>query len=199
MLPHFLNRSGGPQWLIAGLGNPGIKYEQTRHNAGFLLLDLLAGQQHIRVDRMKNRALIGDGEIGGVRCLLVKPQTFMNDSGMAVGPLAAFYKIPPERVLILSDDISLTPGRLRIRRSGSDGGHNGLKSVILYLNSEDFPRLKLGIGAKPHPEMELADWVLSKFSDAERKTLQEALEKAAQAVPLIVAGKIDEAMNLYNS
>lgn len=192
-------KKGAPAFLIAGLGNPGEKYEATRHNAGFLALDAISAAYGARVDRLRFRALTGEAEIGGERCLLVKPQTFMNDSGIAIEQAASFYKIPPERVLILFDDISLNPGQTRIRRKGSDGGHNGMKSIIACLNSEAFPRIKLGVGAKPHPAYDLAKWVLSKFTPAERKALEEACGHACAAAELIVRGEIDQAMNQYNS
>lgn len=194
-----LLRRGAPQYLIVGLGNPGPKYACTRHNAGFMALDALAEKCGVNVTRVKFHALVGEAEIGGVKCLLMKPQTFMNESGTAVQAAADYYKIPPERVIVVFDDISLDPGRLRIRRKGSDGGHNGIKSIIACLDSEQFPRIKLGVGAKPHPGYNLADWVLSRFPEAERKALGEACENACAAAELIVAGRIDEAMNRYNS
>lgn len=194
-----LLRRGAPQYLIAGLGNPGPKYAGTRHNAGFMAVDALAGQCGVAVNRVRFHALVGEAEIAEVRCLLMKPQTFMNESGAAVQAAADFYKIPPEKVIILFDDISLEPGRLRIRRKGSDGGHNGIKSIIACLDSEAFPRIKLGVGRKPHPDYDLADWVLSRFPDGEKKKLNEACANACAAVALMVRGQTDEAMNRYNS
>lgn len=191
--------SGAPEYLIAGLGNPGPKYEYTRHNAGFLCIDLLAQQLSVKIDRIKFKSIVADVAIEGRRCLLMKPQTFMNNSGEAVRDAANFYKIPPEHVIILFDDISLPPGKLRIRRKGSDGGHNGIKSIIYLLNSDQFPRVKLGVGAKPHPDYDLADWVLSPFQKDELPRMKEALEKACEAVRLIVQDDMDHAMNLYNS
>lgn len=191
--------SGAPEYLIAGLGNPGPKYEYTRHNAGFLCIDLLAQQLSVKIDRIKFKSIVADVVIEGRRCLLMKPQTFMNNSGEAVRDAANFYKIPPEHVIILFDDISLPPGKLRIRRKGSDGGHNGIKSIIYLLNSDQFPRVKLGVGAKPHPDCDLADWVLSPFQKDELPRMKEAMEKACEAVRLIVQDDMDHAMNLYNS
>lgn len=191
--------SGAPEYLIAGLGNPGPKYEYTRHNAGFLCIDLLAQQLGAKIDRIKFKSIVADVVIESRRCLLMKPQTFMNNSGEAVRDAANFYKIPPEHVIILFDDISLPPGKLRIRRKGSDGGHNGIKSIIYLLNSDQFPRVKLGVGAKPHPDYDLADWVLSPFQKDELPRMKEAMEKACEAVRLIVQDDMDHAMNLYNS
>lgn len=191
--------SGAPEYLIAGLGNPGPKYEYTRHNAGFLCIDLLAQQLGVKIDRIKFKSIVADVAIEGRRCLLMKPQTFMNNSGEAVRDAANFYKILPEHVIILFDDISLPPGKLRIRRKGSDGGHNGIKSIIYLLNSDQFPRVKLGVGAKPHPDYDLADWVLSPFQKDELPRMKEAMEKACEAVRLIVQDDMDHAMNLYNS
>ena len=186
-------------WLIVGLGNPGKKYEFTRHNAGFLCLDYFAQQQHVKIDRLKFKSLLGEVRISGKRCLLMKPQTFMNLSGEAVRDAAAFYKIEPERILVLFDDVSLDPGRLRIRRKGTDGGHNGIKNIIYHLGSDDFPRIKIGIGAKPHEDYDLADWVTSPFSKEELNTLRTVAERCADAIDLIVNDAIDEAMSRYNS
>lgn len=191
--------AGPPEYLIAGLGNPGPKYEYTRHNAGFLCVDLLAQQLGVKIDRIKFKSVTAAAQVEGHSCLLMKPQTFMNNSGEAIRDAAHFYKIPPERIIILFDDISLPPGRLRIRRKGSDGGHNGLKSILYHLNSDQFPRVKLGVGAKPHPDYDLADWVLSSFRKEELPLMKEAMEKACEAVRLIVQGQTDRAMNLYNS
>lgn len=187
-----------PEYLIAGLGNPGREYEHTRHNAGFLFLDALAERMHTPVTRLKFQSLSADGELAGQRCLLLKPQTFMNHSGQAVREAAAFYKIPPERILVVYDDISLAPGMLRIRRKGSDGGHNGIKSILYHLESDQFPRIKLGVGQKPHPDYDLAAWVLSRFDDGDRALLNQAIERACDAAECIVTGRIDEAMNRYS-
>lgn len=186
-------------FLIVGLGNPGREYEQTRHNAGFVVLDMLAQELSCTLKQLKWKALVGDCRIGAARCLLMKPQTFMNNSGESVRECAAFYHIPPENIVVIYDDISLDVGKLRIRRKGSDGGHNGIKSIIYLLGSDQFPRVKVGVGQKPHPDYDLAAWVLGRFSAAEEKTLQQTLPKAAEAVALITAGKTEEAMNHFNA
>ena len=186
-------------WLVVGLGNPGRKYEGTRHNAGFMAADALAEKLDIRVERVKFHALIGDGMCGGKRILLAKPQTFMNLSGQSVDEIMTFYKIPPERLLVMCDDISLEPGKLRIRRKGSHGGQNGMRNIIDMVETSDFCRIKLGVGAKPHPDYSLADWVLSHFTANELKEMQQSARNAAEAVELIVNGDIDRAMNLYNA
>ena len=170
--------SGPPEFIIVGLGNPGKQYELTRHNAGFLFADLLADKNGVKINKIQFKAVTASLTLGGVKCLLMKPQTFMNNSGEAVRQAASFYKIPPERILVVFDDISLPCGRLRIRRKGSDGGHNGIKSIIYHLNSDAFPRVKLGVGEKPHPDYDLADWVLSQFKKDELALLREAAEKA---------------------
>lgn len=191
--------SGAPEFLIIGLGNPGNKYAFTRHNAGFLCLDMLSHKLGFRIDRLKFKSLICDTKVGNHRCIVMKPQTFMNNSGEAVRECAAFYKIPPEKVLVIYDDISLDVGKLRIRRKGTDGGHNGIKSIIYHLNSDQFPRIKIGCGKKPHPDYDLADWVLSEFKKDEQKALEPALENACNAIELLLDNNIDKAMNLYNS
>lgn len=191
-------KKSGPAWLIAGLGNPGIQYENTRHNAGFIAMDALCRDCGVTLRRLKWRAYTETVEIAGQKCLLMKPQTYMNNSGESVAAAADFYKIPPEKIVVFSDDISLDPGRLRIRRKGSAGGHNGLKSIIELTGSEDFVRLKIGVGKKPAYMDDLADWVLSRFTPDEQKLVEEAGEHAAAAAKLIVAGQIDRAMNLYN-
>ena len=193
------SQSGPFDYMIVGLGNPGKKYEFTKHNAGFLCVDLLAQQLGVKIDRLKFKSLMGDVKINSKRCLLLKPQTFMNLSGEAVREASQFYNIPPERIIVIFDDISLEPGRLRIRRKGSDGGHNGIKSIIYQLQSDAFPRIKLGIGAKPNPDFDLADWVLEPFTNEALKALRTAADNACEAVGLMVDGKIDEAMSRYNS
>ena len=190
---------GSFDYMIVGLGNPGKQYETTRHNAGFICLDLLSEKHGIKVNKLKFKSLMGDGRIGGVRCLLLKPQTFMNLSGEAVREAADFYKIPPERIIVICDDISLEPGKIRIRRKGSAGGQNGLKNIILHLNGDNFPRIKVGIGAKPNPEYDLADWVLSHFSKDEAKLIKDAAEKVIGATKYMVKDNIDKAMSDYNS
>lgn len=194
----FGKKSGAYDYIIAGLGNPGAKYEMTRHNAGFLAIDMLAMKQNKEIKRLKFHAFTCDAEIEGKKCLLMKPQTFMNNSGEAIGEAAKFYKIPPQNIIVLSDDISLDVGKIRIRRKGSAGGHNGLKSIIAHLGSEDFPRVKIGVGKKPNAYMDLADWVLGRFPKELEPQLKEALENADGAISLIVQDKFDRAMNLYN-
>ena len=194
----FSSPSGSPEFIIVGLGNPGKEYEYTRHNAGFLTLDRLAVVQNTDIKKLKYKALIGDTIINGHRCLLVKPQTFMNNSGEAVREISAFYKIPPEKIIVIFDDISLPCGKLRIRRKGTDGGHNGIKSIIYHLNSDNFPRIKVGIGAKPHPDYNLADWVLSTFSKSDMEELMKAIQKAVDVLPDMLDGNIDRAMNKAN-
>lgn len=190
--------SGSPEFMVVGLGNPGRDYEMTRHNAGFLTLDHIAAEENIEIKKLKYKALIGDTVISGHRCLLVKPQTFMNNSGEAVREISQFYKIPPEKIIVIFDDISLPCGKLRIRRKGTDGGHNGIKSIIYHLNSDNFPRIKIGVGAKPHPDYNLADWVLSSFKKDEMEELKKAITKATEVLPFMLDGEIDKAMNKAN-
>lgn len=194
----FFNNSSY-DYIVAGLGNPGAKYEMTRHNAGFLAMDLLAITKNTDIKRLKHHALVADMQIGGKHCLVMKPQTMMNNSGEAIGEAAKFYKIPPENVIIVYDDISLDVGQTRIRRKGSAGGHNGIKSIIAHLGSENFPRIKVGVGKKPTPEYDLVNWVLGRFPKEQEKDLKAALENSVSALELIVGGDIDKAMNLYNS
>lgn len=189
---------GGIEFLIVGLGNPGGKYEITRHNAGFLWADLFAESLDTEIKRLKYHALTAEVNIDGHRCLIMKPQTFMNNSGEAVSEAAKFYKIPLEKIIVVFDDISLPIGKLRVRRKGSAGGHNGIKSLIAHLGSENFPRVKIGVGAKPHPDYDLGDWVLTSFKKEDFPALKEAMVKACDAVKLIVNGSTDKAMNLYN-
>lgn len=195
----FKKKSSNILWIIAGLGNPEPKYEITRHNAGFLAIDRIADNANVSIKKMKFHALIGEAELGGERCLLLKPLTYMNKSGEAIAEAMRYYQIPPERVLILFDDISLDPGKLRIRQKGSAGGHNGIKSIIEMTKSSDFPRIKIGVGKKPHPDYDLADWVLSKFKKDELPLMDEAFTNAADAAAMIVSGSVDRAMNRYNS
>ena len=195
----FKKKSSNISWIIAGLGNPEPKYEITRHNAGFLAIDRIADNANVSIKKMKFHALIGEAELGGERCLLLKPLTYMNKSGEAIAEAMRYYQIPPERVLILFDDISLDPGKLRIRQKGSAGCHNGIKSIIEMTKSSDFPRIKIGVGKKPHPDYDLADWVLSKFKKDELPLMDEAFTNAADAAAMIVSGSVDRAMNRYNS
>lgn len=190
--------AASPEFLIVGLGNPGAKYEFTRHNAGFLMLDRLCVEENFKINKIKFKSVIGEVTLSGHRCIALKPQTFMNNSGEAVRDAASFYKIPPEKIIVIFDDVSLPCGKLRIRRKGSDGGHNGIKSIIYHLNSDEFPRVKIGVGEKPHPDYDLADWVLSGFKKDEMEQLKSAVESACEAVRLIADGKTDEAMNRYN-
>lgn len=184
-------------YIIAGLGNPTKEYEKTRHNVGFDTIDILADKLGISLTEKKHRAYCGKGIIGGERVLLLKPQTYMNNSGESLRDAADFYKIEPEQILIIYDDISLDPGQLRIRKKGSAGGHNGIKSIIAHLGSQDFPRIKIGIGAKPE-RMDLADYVLSRFSPAEREKMEEAFKEGAEAVQMFLLEGADAAMNRYN-
>lgn len=185
-------------WLIVGLGNPGREYEKTRHNAGFRAVDILADQLRCKIDKAKFQGLYGQVSYKGSKLFLLKPQTFMNLSGRSVLQLSAYYNIPPDNIIVMFDDISLAPGRLRIRANGSAGGHNGIKSIIAELGSQDFPRVKIGVGAKPTPEFDLAAWVLSTFSAKEEKDLAFALDNAASAALAIIDSGVPEAANRYN-
>lgn len=185
-------------WLIVGLGNPGREYERTRHNTGFRAIDLLAQTLGCKIDKAKFQGLYGQTVYNGTKLFLLKPQTYMNLSGRAVLQLSAYYSIPPERIIVLFDDISLAPGRLRVRGDGSAGGHNGIKSIIAELGSQNFPRVKIGVGAKPNPEFDLAAWVLSTFSAKEEKDLSFALENAGQAALLIIDQGVPQAANRFN-
>ena len=190
--------SSNIEYLIVGLGNPGEKYARTRHNAGFLAIDYLSQKYSADVKQVKFKSLIGEVKIGDHRALLMKPQTFMNLSGEAVGEAAKFYKIAPENVIVISDDICQAPGRMRIRKNGSAGGHNGLKSIIEHLGSDKFPRIKIGVGEKPNPEYDLADWVLAKIPKADEEPMFKIFESTAECIPMILDGKIDEAMGKFN-
>lgn len=195
----FKKSNGGYEYLIVGLGNPGAKYEMTRHNAGFLAIDLFAINENLNIKKLKFHSLTADCTINGKKCLVMKPQTFMNNSGEAVGEAARFYKIPPEKVIVISDDFSFDVGQIRIKRKGSAGGHNGLKSIIAHLGSENFPRIKVGVGKKPNPDYDIINWVLGRFPKELEKDLKSALENAVDALPYIVNEEIDKAMNLFNS
>ena len=184
--------------IIAGLGNPGKEYITTRHNAGFLSLEYISQKESISISKSKFKAIVADADFGGSRCLFMMPQTFMNNSGEAIAEAANFYKIPPENVIVIFDDISLDVGKMRIRRNGSAGSHNGIKSIIAHLGTSDFPRIKIGVGDRPHKDMDLADWVLSNFSAEEKKSLFDVFGKADEAAKLIVGGKTDLAMNMFN-
>lgn len=193
----FFQKKATFDYFIAGLGNPGFQYEHTRHNVGFMAVDRLAQKHGASITRLKEKALTGEVKIGESRVLLAKPQTFMNLSGESVSALCKFYKIPPERVIILLDDISLPVGKIRVRARGSSGGHNGLKNIALYLG-EGYPRVRVGVGDKPRPDYDLAKWVLSNFPKEDQKALDESLDKAVAAVELMAEGNIQEAMNRYN-
>ena len=185
-------------WLVVGLGNPGSKYDNTRHNAGFRALESYCARSGQKIDRMKFKALAGEGMLGGKRVLFLKPQTFMNLSGEAVRDAASFYKIPPERVIVLSDDVSLDVGTLRVRPKGSAGGQNGLKNIIYHLGSEDFPRVKIGVGKKPRPDYDLAAWVLGRFPEEDQKAIDKACEDAVSAAACIIESGCAAAAQNFN-
>lgn len=186
------------EWIVVGLGNPGDRYRGTRHNAGYAAVDAIAEKAGVKIDRAAYRGLTGRGALGGRGVLFLKPETFMNLSGESVREAAAFYKIPPERILVLCDDVSFEAGRIRIRRSGSHGGHNGLRSVSEQLGSDAFPRIRIGVGQKPHPEYDLVDWVLGKLPDADAKKISDKATDLFNAAELVVSGNIDLAMNRYS-
>ena len=191
--------SVGPvSWLVVGLGNPGKEYVYTRHNAGFTAIDLISKENNISVTKSGYQSLYADCQLAGKRVILMKPQTFMNNSGIAVREAASFYKIPPSNIIVIYDDISLDIGRIRIRRKGSDGGHNGIKSIIYHLQSDAFPRIKIGVGQKPHPDYDLASWVLSDIPAADRDEFVKAAEKAYHSTELILKNETEKAMQLYN-
>ena len=195
----FFHRSGGGvSWLLVGLGNPGAKYASTRHNMGFLALDGLADREGFRFNKLRFRAWTAQWEVGDQQVLVMKPQTYMNLSGESVGEAARFYKIPADHVLVISDDVSLPAGKLRIRAGGSAGGHNGLKNIIQHLGTDAFPRIKVGVGMPEHPDHEMIDWVIGKPQGEEAKTLRAALDRAAEAALCIVDEGADKAMNRFN-
>jgi len=194
----MFKKNTGENWLIVGLGNPGREYEKTRHNAGFRAMDILADQLGAKVDKLKFQGLYTQVNYNGTKIFLLKPQTYMNLSGRSVLQLSAYFNIPPQRIIVMFDDISLEPGRLRIRANGSAGGHNGIKSIIQELGSQEFPRVKIGVGAKPNPEYDLANWVLSTFAANEEKALAVSLENAAKATLAIIEGGVPEAANKFN-
>lgn len=196
----FFKRSGGSgiQWLVVGLGNPGAKYESTRHNMGFLVVDKLAQNEKLKFNKLRFKAWTATWEVGGEKVLLMKPQTYMNLSGEAVGQAARFYKIPADHVLVISDDIALPAGKLRIRAGGSAGGHNGLKNIIQHLGTDRFPRIKVGVGMPPQAAYDIADWVTGKPMGEEQKVIIEALNKAVAAIPVLIEQGVDRAMNRFN-
>ena len=190
---------GAATHLIVGLGNPGDKYYNTRHNAGFLTIDYISEKLGVKVNKLKFKALVGETEMGGKKVLLMKPQTFMNASGEAVREAAAFYKIPMENIIVISDDVNLEVGKMRVRKSGSDGGQRGLRSIITLLGSDEFPRVRLGVGKKPHSDYDLADWVLSEFKKEEQELLFSCFEKAYDGITKILGGDLDGAMRICNT
>ena len=190
--------SGGMDYIVVGLGNPGREYENTRHNCGFDAIDKIADKYGCDMKKLRFKSLTGECRIAGAKCLLMKPSTFMNLSGQAVVQAMNFYKVEPEQVIVIFDDISLDVGKMRIRQKGSDGGHNGMKNIIYLCGSDKFPRVKLGVGKKPHPEYDLKDWVLGKFSQSDRKLIEEVLENAVEAVELMVADRTSDAMQKFN-
>lgn len=194
----MFQKSSNESWLIVGLGNPGREYEKTRHNCGFRALDVLADKLGCKPDKLKFQGLYCQVNYEGKKLFLLKPQTFMNLSGRSVLQLSAYFNIPPQRIIVLFDDISLEPGRLRIRGDGSAGGHNGMKSIIQEIGSQSFPRVKIGVGAKPNPEYDLAAWVLSSFSANEEKALAVSLKNAADAALAIIDQGVPEAANRFN-
>ena len=190
--------SGGVQWLVVCLGNPGKQYENTRHNIGFMTADEIERRSGVKINKLRYRALTGEVKLSGERVLVMKPQTYMNLSGEAVKLAGAFYKIPPENVIVISDDVSLPLGKLRIRANGSAGGHNGLKNIIQHLGTDAFPRIKVGVGAPEHPEHEMVDWVIGNFTPAEKKVVADAVGRAADAVECLIAKGVSEAQNKFN-
>ena len=194
----FGKQSAGVSWLVVGLGNVGDQYEGTRHNVGFRVVDELAERAGVPVQKLKYRALTNTAEVGGEKVLLMKPVTFMNLSGEAVRPAADFYKIAPDHVLVISDDVALPVGKLRVRRGGSAGGHNGLKDIIRHLGTDQFPRIKVGVGEKPHPDYDMADWVLGKFSPEDRKVIDQTVKRAADAIECIMDLGLMRGMGKYN-
>lgn len=190
---------GKIEYIIVGLGNPGMEYDGTRHNAGFFTLDTLASQLGEDINRLRFKGKTAEVTIGDKRCLLLKPTTYMNNSGESVVQAMEFYKIDAENLIVIYDDISLDPGKLRIRRKGSHGGHNGIRSIIELTGHDDFPRIKIGVGKKPHPDYDLAKWVLGKFRKEDAEKLKSSAENACECIKLMVSGKTDEAMNKFNS
>lgn len=190
--------AGSVEYIVVGLGNPDKKYDHTRHNTGWMALDYLAEKTGCKVNKIKYKSFVGECTIGGAKVMLMKPTTYMNNSGQAVVEAMNFYKVPPQNVIVMFDDISLDVGKMRIRSKGSDGGQKGMRSIIYLSGSDLFPRIKIGIGAKPNPHWDLADWVLSRFTEDEFKVLNEMFDNATKAVELIIDGKMDRAMNMFN-
>ena len=194
----FNQKNGGVDWLLVCLGNPGDQYENTRHNVGFQVADAVAERHNVPIQRLKFRALTNTINVGEKKVLLMKPVTYMNLSGEAVHEAASFYKVPPERILVVSDEVALAPGKIRVRRSGSAGGHNGLKNIIAHLGTDQFPRIRVGVGQKPHPDYDMAGWVLGKFQGEDKKAVEEAVKRAADAAECLIQEGVDKAMNRYN-
>ena len=194
----FHSRKPGVSWIVVFLGNPGREYYYTRHNAGFMAGDAVAKRQGLKIDRLKYKALTARCDIGGQSVFLMKPQTFMNLSGTAVSQAMSFFKVPLDHVLVVSDDIALPVGRLRVRRGGSAGGHNGLKDIIAKCGGQDFPRIKIGVGSPPHPDYDVADWVLSTFRDSDAQAMELAADRASDAVEVLITQGVDAAMNQFN-
>lgn len=195
----LFKKPGGVTWLIVFLGNPGLKYEGTRHNAGFMAADAMSKNKGVAINRLRFHALTAQCVIGGENVLLMKPQTYMNLSGEAVGEAARFYKIPPEHIIVVSDEMALPIGKLRIRMKGSAGGHNGLKNIISHLGTEAFPRIRLGVGAPPHADYDVKDWVLSTFKNQDAEDMANAAARAAEAAECYIAEGAERAMNKFNT
>ena len=194
----LFQKKAAVDWLVVFLGNPGVRFAETRHNVGFMTAEVYEREHGVRIDRSKFKALTGRFLVGDAEVLLLKPQTFMNLSGDAVSQAMRFYKVPLERVLVVSDDVSLDVGKLRLRRNGSAGGHNGLKDIIAKCGGEGFPRIKIGVGQKPHPDYDMAQWVLSTFKDQDAEQIRSAVQRAAKAVDAVITQGMDKAMNEYN-
>lgn len=194
----FFSSGGAPTWLVCFLGNPGDQYAKTRHNAGWLACEALEAKENIHTTRLRFHAFTGIGKLGGAQVLFMRPQTYMNLSGEAVQPAAAYYKIPADHVIVVHDDMALPAGKLRIKRGGSDGGHNGIKNITQQLGTADYPRVKIGVGQPPHPDYDRIDWVIGKLSEEELKVIRETAERAIQAVEELIARGVDSAMNKYN-
>ena len=190
--------SGKPEFIVAGLGNPGSEYEKTRHNAGFMAIDVIAEKSGAKVRNSKYKSLTDTVKIGDHTVLLMKPQTYMNNSGEAIKEAAQFYKIAPENIIIISDDICQAPGRMRLRKSGSAGGQKGLASIIKYLGTDAFPRIRIGVGEKPSKDYDLAAWVLGKFPEEDMAVVKNRLADTYDCVKMILDGKFDEAMGYFN-